>query len=187
MPNGNLGISTRRGDVFIVENPTSPRPFFRKFASGLHEILGLAYKDGHLYCAQRGELTRLVDSNMDGKADIYETVYAWPVSGHYHEYSFGPVIAPDGKFFVSGNVAFGNEEWWRGEPRCRRSDSGPWPVGPGWCAPRKPPRPRRPRTRSHPGGDFTFAGSSEAPARCSLTASELISHLFRGTRSHFTK
>ncbi|MCK7554983.1 hypothetical protein MKQ70_08180 [Chitinophaga sedimenti] len=78
---------------------------------------GLAWKDGALYCAQRGELTKLVDSNMDGKADIYETVYAWPLSGHYHEYSFGPKLAPDGSFFVSGNVAFGNEEWWRGESR----------------------------------------------------------------------
>lgn len=117
LPNGNLGVSTRRGDVFIVENPTSLRPYFRKFASGLHEVLGLAYKDGALYCAQRGELTKLVDTNKDGKADIYETVYAWPLSGHYHEYSFGPKIAPDGSFFVTGNVAFGNEQWWRGESR----------------------------------------------------------------------
>jgi cytochrome c551/c552 len=117
LPNGDLGVSTRRGDVFIVENPTSRRPYFRKFASGLHEILGLAYKDGALYAAQRGELTKLVDTNKDGKADVYETVYAWPLSGHYHEYSFGPKIAPDGSFFVTGNVAFGNEEWWRGESR----------------------------------------------------------------------
>lgn len=117
MPNGNLGVSTRRGDVFIVENPTSANPYFRKFASGLHEILGLAYKDGALYGAQRGELTKLIDTNMDGKADVYETVYSWPLSGHYHEYSFGPKIAPDGSFFVTGNVAFGNEEWWRGESR----------------------------------------------------------------------
>lgn len=117
LPNGNLGVSTRRGDVFIVENPTSQRPYFRKFASGLHEVLGLAYKDGALYCAQRGELTKLVDTNQDGKADVYETVYAWPLSGHYHEYSFGPKIAPDGSFFVTGNVAFGNEQWWRGESR----------------------------------------------------------------------
>ena len=56
LPNGDLGISTRRGDIFIVENPTSARPYFRKFASGLHEVLGLVYKDGSLYCAQRGEL-----------------------------------------------------------------------------------------------------------------------------------
>jgi cytochrome c551/c552 len=117
LPNGNLAISTRRGDVWVVENPTSRKPYFRKFASGLHEILGLEYKDGALYCAQRGELTKLVDTNMDGKADVYETIYAWPLSGHYHEYSFGPKIAPDGSFFVSANVAFGNEEWWRGESR----------------------------------------------------------------------
>ncbi|WP_375444493.1 hypothetical protein [uncultured Fibrella sp.] len=147
LPNGNLGISTRRGDIFIVENPTSKRPFFRKFASGLHEVLGLAYKDGSLYCAQRGELTKLTDTNNDGKADLFETVYAWPLSGHYHEYSFGPKIAPDGKFFVTGNVAFGDEEWWRGESRVpwrgwtmKISENGqmePWatgmrsPAGPG--------------------------------------------------------
>ena len=117
LPNGNLGVSTRRGDVYIIENPTSNAPYFRKFASGLHEILGLAYKDGALYCAQRGELTKLVDTDGDGKADVYETVYAWPLSGHYHEYSFGPIVAPDGSFFVTGNVAFGDEEWWRGESR----------------------------------------------------------------------
>ncbi len=117
MPNGDLAISTRRGDIFIVENPSSRQPYFRKFASGLHEVLGLAYKGGSLYCAQRGELTKLTDSNMDGKADVFETIYAWPLSGHYHEYSFGPVLAPDGSFFVSGNVAFGDEEWWRGESR----------------------------------------------------------------------
>ena len=139
LPNGNLGIATRRGDVWIVENPTSPRPYFRKFASGLHEILGLAYKDGALYCAQRGELTKMVDTNNDGKADVFETVFAWPLSGHYHEYSYGPKIAPDGQFFVTGNVAFGDEEWWRGESRVpwrgwtmKISENGtmqPWATG----------------------------------------------------------
>ena len=117
MPNGNLGVATRRGDIYIVENPTSARPYFRKFASGLHEILGLAYKDGAFYCAQRGELTKLIDTDMDGKADVFETIYAWPVSGHYHEYSFGPKIAPDGTFFVSANIAFGEQDWWFGESK----------------------------------------------------------------------
>ena len=113
MPDGNLAISTRRGDVFIVENPTSTKPFFRKFASGLHEALGVAYKNGSLYVAQRGELTRLYDSNMDGKADIYETIYSWPLSGNYHEYSYGPKIAADGSFYVTLNLAFG-DAWWSG-------------------------------------------------------------------------
>jgi cytochrome c551/c552 len=117
LPNGDLGISTRRGEVYIVENPTSAKPYWRRFAYGLHEILGIAYKNGALYVAQRGELTKLVDKDQDGKADVYETVYAWPLSGHYHEYSFGPKLMPDGTFMVTGNVAFGDEEWWRAESR----------------------------------------------------------------------
>lgn len=139
LPNGDLGVATRRGDIWIVENPTSRKPFFRKFASGLHEILGLTYKDGALYCAQRGELTKIIDSDKNGKADVFETVYAWPLSGHYHEYSFGPKIASDGQFFVTGNVAFGDEEWWRGESRVpwrgwtmKISENGtmqPWATG----------------------------------------------------------
>jgi cytochrome c551/c552 len=111
MPNGLLAVTTRRGDVFIVENPTSTKPYFRKFASGLHEVLGVAYKNGSLYVAQRGELTRLFDSNMDGEADVYETIYAWPITGNYHEYSFGPKLAPDGSFFVTLNLGF-PDPWW---------------------------------------------------------------------------
>jgi cytochrome c551/c552 len=116
LPNGDLAITTRRGDVFIVENPTSQRPHFRKFASGMHEVLGVAYKNGALYCAQRGELTKLVDTDMDGKADVYETVYAWPITGNYHEYSFGPKIAPDGSFFVTLNLGFW-DDWWHPKSR----------------------------------------------------------------------
>ncbi len=116
-PTGNLGVSTRRGDVFVVENPTSTRPYFRKFASGLHEALGLIWEDGSFYAVQRGELTKMTDTNGDGKADKYETVASWPLSSHYHEYSFGPKVAADGSFVVTGNVAFGNQEWWRGESR----------------------------------------------------------------------
>ncbi|WP_175635403.1 c-type cytochrome [Pedobacter ghigonis] len=117
LPNGDLALSTRRGEVFVVENPTTTKPYWRRFAYGLHEILGIAYKNGAIYVAQRGELTKLVDKDQDGKADVYETVYAWPLSGHYHEYSFGPKLMPDGTFMVTANVAFGDEEWWRAESR----------------------------------------------------------------------
>jgi len=120
MPDGRIAVCTRRGDVWIVENPTMQNgttPEYQLFASGLHEPLGLIWHEGSLYAAQRGELTKLTDKNGDDKADVYETVYAWPLSGHYHEYSFGPKLAPDGSFFVTCNVAFGDEEWWRGESR----------------------------------------------------------------------
>jgi cytochrome c551/c552 len=111
LPNGDLGVTTRRGDVFIVKNPSSLKPTFQKFASGLHEVLGLAYKEGSLYCVQRGELTKMTDTNNDGVADDFETIYAWPLSGNYHEYSFGPKLAADGSFFVTLNLGF-PPTWW---------------------------------------------------------------------------
>ncbi len=117
---GSVAVCTRRGDVWIVENPTmagGTSPNFRLFATGLHEPLGLVYLDGSLYTAQRGELTKLTDKNGDRIADVYETIYSWPLSAHYHEYSFGPILAPDSSFFVTCNVAFGAQEWWRGESR----------------------------------------------------------------------
>lgn len=117
LPDGTLGVATRRGDVFLVANPTSKTPHWTKYAYGLHELLGLTYHEGSLYTVQRGELTRLADFNSDGKADLYETIASWPISTHYHEYSFGPKIAPDGSFVVTTNVAFGSQEWWRGEAR----------------------------------------------------------------------
>ena len=120
LPDGSIAVCTRRGDIWLIENPTlanSYSPTFIKFATGLHEPLGLAFKDGAIYSAQRGELTKMVDANGDRVADVYETIYAWPLSTHYHEYSFGPVLAPDNSFFVTANVAFGSEEWWRGESR----------------------------------------------------------------------
>ncbi len=120
LPNGSLALGTRRGEVWIVENPDgnyNGRPHYKKFAGGLHEILGMAYQDGALLTAQRGELTRLTDTNMDGVADKYETIYSWPISGHYHEYSYGPKFFPDGSMIVTGNVAFGDQEWWLGESR----------------------------------------------------------------------
>ncbi|MDT0648098.1 c-type cytochrome [Zunongwangia sp. F260] len=138
LPNGDLGVSTRRGEVYIIENPTSSQPFFQKYATGLHEVLGLAYKDGSFYAAQRGELTKILDTNKDGKADRFETVYAWPLSGNYHEYSFGPKIAPDGSLFVSTNLGFPHPWWhavslvpWRGW-LMRITEDGkmePWATG----------------------------------------------------------
>ena len=109
LPDGRLAVSTRRGDVWMVENPTmegGSRPHFTRFAEGLHEPLGIAHRDGALYVAQRGELTRLRDTDGDAQADRYETVYSWPLSGNYHEYSFGPEITPEGNLLVTLNLAW---------------------------------------------------------------------------------
>ena len=122
MPDGRLAVSTRRGEIWIVENPyqkSSHQTYYRRFASGLHEVLGLAYKDGVFYCSQRGELTKISDTDRDGVADLYEPVYQFDISGNYHEYTYGPVFDKNGDMWVSLNLAwvgFGEGKFakWRG-------------------------------------------------------------------------
>ena len=109
LPDGQLAVSTRRGEIWLIKNPYMAggvRPQFQRFAHGLHEPLGLAYRDGVFYSAQRGELTRLRDVDGDGRADRYETVYSWPLEGNYHEYSYGPLIRPDGTMIVTLNLGW---------------------------------------------------------------------------------
>ena len=104
--NGNLAVSTRRGEVWQIQNPSSSQPRFRRFAQGLHEPLGLAYRDGAYYLSQRGELMRLEDRNGDGKADLYKTIFRWPITGNYHEYSYGPKFFPNGDMLVTLNLSW---------------------------------------------------------------------------------
>lgn len=101
-----LGVSTRRGDVWLIDKPYSQNPTYKRYAHGLHEPLGLAYKDNGFYLSQRGELTRLEDKNNDGVADLYKTVYSWPLSGNYHEYSYGPKFTNSGDMLVTLNLGW---------------------------------------------------------------------------------
>ncbi len=101
-----LGVSTRRGEVWLIDKPYGSKPSYNRYAHGLHEALGLAYKDNGFYLAQRGELTRLEDKNGDGKANLYKTVYSWPLSGNYHDYSYGPKFMPNGDMLVTLNLGW---------------------------------------------------------------------------------
>ncbi|MCE2695456.1 MAG: hypothetical protein LW645_14510, partial [Verrucomicrobiaceae bacterium] len=89
LPDGKLAVALRKGEIWIAQNPSdSAKPDFKRFASGLHEILGLAWHDGALYATQRVEVTKLRDVNGDGVADEYLTAASgWGVSGNYHEYA----------------------------------------------------------------------------------------------------
>ena len=72
LPDGKLAVGLRKGEVWIAQNPTdTAKPDFKLFASGLHEILGLAWHDGALYATQRSEVTKLRDTDADSKADEY--------------------------------------------------------------------------------------------------------------------
>lgn len=103
---GKLAVPTRRGDIWMITDPGSSNPGFERFASGLHEPLGIAYREGVYYVAHRGELVRITDRDDDGKADLFESVYRWPITGNYHEYSYGPKFLPDGDMIVTLNLSW---------------------------------------------------------------------------------
>jgi hypothetical protein len=124
-PDGSLLASTRRGEIWLIENPTADDLTtikFTRWASGLHEALGLHVDSQNVvYVVQRPELTKLTDRNGDGVADEFATVSdKWGVSGDYHEFAFGPARDRDGNFFVTLNVGFGGGH----------QAKAPWR---GWC------------------------------------------------------
>src|SRR4051812_37221872 len=49
MPDGKVAVSTRLGDIYLIQGALGQKldhVKFIKFASGLHEVLGLAIRDG---------------------------------------------------------------------------------------------------------------------------------------------
>ncbi len=105
LPGGKIAVGTRRGEVWVIDNGLTDDPKqakFTRFASGLHEVLGLAFKDGWLYVTQRPEVSRLKDTDGDGRADVFETVSdRWEIIGDYHEYAFGSRFDKDGNIWVA--------------------------------------------------------------------------------------
>jgi glucose/arabinose dehydrogenase len=100
LPGGKLAVSTRRGEIWVATNPASEAPEWKRFAHGLHEPLGISFHDGWLWATQRPEVTRMKDTDGDGKADVFENVAApWGINGDYHEYAFGARSPKDGSIW----------------------------------------------------------------------------------------
>jgi len=105
MADGRLAVCTRRGEVWLIDDLENEASYVQ-FARGLHEPLGLAVQDGAIYVSQRGEVTKLEDTNGDDRADRFETVYELPLTGNYHEYHYGPLFRPDGSMMATLNVGW---------------------------------------------------------------------------------
>lgn len=105
LPGNQLALGTRRGEIWTVANAQDADPAkaqFKLFASGQHEVMGLAYKDGWLYATSRYELLKLKDQDGDGRADVFQTVCdKWGVSGDYHEYAFGSQFDKNGDIWIT--------------------------------------------------------------------------------------
>jgi len=103
LDDGRLAVAFHRGEVFIRQTDGT----WKQFAEGLHEPLGLLPDGkGAVLVMQRPELTRLVDTDGDGKADRYQTICdSFGMTGNYHEFAFGPARGPDGALYIGLNLA----------------------------------------------------------------------------------
>ena len=100
LPDGRLAIGTRRGEILLVSGAFDehPRPRIETFASGLDEVLGLAYREGAYYVTQQTEVTRITDTDRDGRADRFDTLSDKWGFNNYHEFAMGS------KFDVESNL-----------------------------------------------------------------------------------
>ncbi len=103
---GKLGVTSRRGELWVISDPSSTSPKFERFAQGLHEPLGLAFRNGSYYLAQRGELTKITDTDNDGRGDRFDNIYTWDLAGNYHEYAYGPKFLPNGNMLINLNLGW---------------------------------------------------------------------------------
>ncbi|MEM0925070.1 MAG: hypothetical protein AAGJ83_03455 [Planctomycetota bacterium] len=106
-----IAVAIRKGEVWILDGvyEDPPREIgYQRFASALHEPLGLIRHQGSFYTTQRTELTRLTDTDGDTIADEYATVAkGWGVTGHYHEYAYGPKLDREGNLWLTLNIGLG--------------------------------------------------------------------------------
>ncbi|MDG2292212.1 MAG: DUF1080 domain-containing protein [Phycisphaerales bacterium] len=121
LPDGRLVVTTRRGQLWIIENALTDDvddAVFHLGAEGLHEGLGLKVVGDDILVVQRGELSRLRDLDGDSTFETIDTITQdWGMTGNYHEFAFGLPQDEAGNVYVTLNVGFWNPEWWHGKSR----------------------------------------------------------------------
>ena len=107
LSDGTAMISTMQGDVWRVEgiDETLENVKWRRFATGLHQPLGLIVADDRVYVLGRDQITELQDLDGDGEADFYRRVNgSYVTSPAGHDFICGLQRDSQGNFYAnSGN------------------------------------------------------------------------------------
>lgn len=138
-----LGVTIRKGEVWFLDGVLGDDPSkirYHRFASGLHEPLGLLPDGDSFLVVQRTEMTRLRDLNGDDVADQYLTAAkGWNVSGNYHGYAYGPARDGAGNLWLSANLDMGeranNKAPWHGWAMIADGRGGVTPMAAGLRSP----------------------------------------------------
>lgn len=116
-PDGVLYASTRRGQLWRIENALDNDPAqarFRLVAEGLDEGLGLHVSEKGPIVLQRGELDRIT-TRLGGEPVLTTLSTDWGLSGNYHEFAYGLPADNLGRLYATFNVAFFSPQWWLGQ------------------------------------------------------------------------
>lgn len=101
---GTIVVATRTAGIWRIVKGQ-----WHLFAEGTFDSLGVVIEDKkglQLVVGQKAELTRISDTNGDGLADSYQTLFdAHSYHGNYHSYMHGPVRGGDGAYYININLA----------------------------------------------------------------------------------
>ena len=106
---GGLMMTTRRGEVWHRDKDGN----WKLFAFGLQEPLGIKKGawPGEYYVLQRPELTRLLDEDSDGVADLYDCfARGWGFEGNYHSYAMAFSMDKEGNFYGGLGLPFSHKK-----------------------------------------------------------------------------
>ncbi len=106
LADGSALLCTMQGDVWHAQGLDGKldKVSWRRFASGMHQTLGLVVDEGQIFVLGRDQITRLHDLNGDGEADFYECIangYTTSTSGH--DYICGLQRDKAGNFFTASS------------------------------------------------------------------------------------
>jgi putative heme-binding domain-containing protein len=104
LPNGTAVLCTMQGEVWLVKglNDKLENVRWKRFATGLHQALGLVVVKNDIYVLGRDQITKLHDLNNDEEADFYECFSnAMETSAGGHDFTCGLVRDSAGNFYTS--------------------------------------------------------------------------------------
>lgn len=100
----SAALCTWDGDVWIVKGISDKlkQLEWKRFASGIHEPLGLKIVDDIIYTVSDDQITRYHDLNSDGEADYYENFNNdWELTSGFHAFLFDLHTDPEGNFIFA--------------------------------------------------------------------------------------
>lgn len=104
LPDGTGLTVTLDGDVWVMRGLADSAGVvrWRRLASGLHEPMSIAIRDGEIFAFDRNGIWRLRDTNNDGEADVHELFSnAFAQTADMREFPSMIRLAPGGEFIIA--------------------------------------------------------------------------------------